>query len=371
MDGDLGSNIMEENKKTHKFRNRLVGLLIIVGMISVATIAAIYIKDGTINPFEATGDIYYSGGINNASIQANQFYKGNVSIPVDDFALNPTWNPITQDYRPRWTGCDDETFKTIFHNLPKFPQDFYKKYKLFMLGQLNDYERLGSEYWQQPEWYDLNQMKFSHYINGWEPYWNIGQVSCKPMVRMIEIKRGVTMNMSTYFHADISGSQAYLGGIIFAYLPNQAMDLYGKTVFLQPEKAKDYINVKITTPQNDPLFMSNEFQRHIKGLYNGLELGQRVILFPATRQIVNNQGIEALAGYPIDFVAKVSFEVTVNKNCPTGEYVVAVDLKNAASAVVEEYNWEISGSPYYSFFFNAIRETHPACPFFQLIMVVV
>jgi hypothetical protein len=356
---------MKENKK---LRNRLVGLFIIAIMIASSAIVAVYLKGG--NPLEPLdGDIYY-GSNPNSTIPLYDFFDSNITFPIDEFAMTPTWNPITQDYRPRWTGCDEETFKTIFQNLPKFPQDFYKKYKMFMLGQLNDYERLGPEYWQQPEWYDLNQARFSRYVIGFRPYWNPGQVSSKPMIRMIEIKRGVTMNISTFFHNDVVGSETYLGGIVYSYLPPFAKDSKGVKVFGQPENADLYIHHRITYPQHDQIFMSDLFQEEIKGQYTGVMPGDKVLLFPPSRMTVINQET-VLVGYPSDWVKKISLEVNIDSNCPPGDYVIAVDLKNAASSVVQEYNWEISSSPYYSFFYNIIRETHPACPYFQLLMTVV
>jgi len=351
------------NKKVKKLKLLAIGITII--LIVSGSLFLLYPRS-SIN----ASDNPYSDNPYDSKISSNLFQPSSLNETIEAYALNPQWNEITEDYRPHWAGASDEEFKQIFGNLPKMPQDFYKKYKMFMEGKLTDYDRLGPEYWMQPEFYGLNQLFFNTYINRPANMWRIGQISCKPSFRYIEVKPGATLQLSTFFHTEIIGSEAYLGGIIHTIYPDSAMNQEGTVIFKQPDNAEQYITARIISPDNDPIFSSDDFQQKIKGKNINVNDNDRLLLFPAAYSKIDVKGEKQIVGFPESWCYKVTAEFSIANNCPKGDYVVALDIINPSWAIIEEYNWIISGYPYYHFFFPAIREWHPVCPFFQVLITV-
>jgi hypothetical protein len=105
-------------------------------------------------------------------------------------------------------------------------------------------------------------------------------------------------------------------------------------------------------------------------LYTGLEPGERLVVYSPTYQIIDEIGNKKLLGFRPDWCFKVTVHIDVLSNCPAGNYVVALDMKNPATAVNQEFNWVYSGAPYYAFYNQAIREWRPVCPFFQVVISV-
>jgi len=360
---DKGERKMKGNRKKY------IAIVIIALVASIAIAAGILIKQKDIGT--AIDGVLYSNTPYNSTVPYKLFEPSGLNRTVDALMMNPVYNDLTKDYRPRWTGCTDEEFVQIFERLPKMPQDFYKKYSMFMNGEITDYDRLGPEYWQQPEFYGMDQNSFSNYINRATGMWTPGTISCKPSARQIEMKKGASVSISTFFHGTIEGSEAYLGTIFTPLFPNAALNYDGIKVFDQPADATKYIHATITGPDNDTLFESRPFQKNISGLYTNLGPGERLVLFSPTYQKIDTMGVQTLLGFRPDWCCKVTLAISIASNCPTGTYDVAIDMKNPSDAVNQEYNWVISGYPYYSLYFPAIREWRPICPFFQAIITVV
>jgi hypothetical protein len=352
-------------EKRYKKKKPMLLIIIIVAAAIFAVVAVANYKPAT--PSRKPGEIYYAEDFNNSIVPSGLFDQDIVAKAY----LNPTFNPITQDYRPRWEGCTDEQYKQIFGNLPKMPQDFYKRFKLFIDGLFTDYERLGPEYWKQPEFYGLDEYMFKTYLReDLVNMWYIGQIACTPSIRNLEIKAGNTVNLSTFFHTGVTGSEAYLGAIIRPIYPKSAMNQEGQSIYDNPENIEDYIKVRITSPSNDPLYSSEEFQSHMKGKITNLKDDYRLLLFPATYRSIDVGGEKVMQGFKSNWCYKITFEVNVLPGTPVGNYVIAIDAMNPSDAIAEEYNWEISGSPYYSYYLPAIREQRPVAPYFQLIISV-
>ena len=149
------------------------------------------------------------------------------------------------------------------------------------------------------------------------------------------------------------------------------MNLQGTIIFDQPEDVSNYIKAKIVEPDNDPMYSSEGFQNRIQGLNDNVNEYNRLLVFPATYNKIDNMGETVIVGFPANWCHKVTIEIQVKDNCPSGDYVVAIDAMNPTNPIVEEYNWLISGDPFYSFFFPAIREFRPKAPYFQAIITVV
>src|SRR4030042_935637 len=354
------------DKKTQNKRWKQV---MVIGIIAIV-IVSIVIVIQAINGNAVIDDIFYSPDPYNTSVPYDLFKPKGLNTTVQQLSVEPVYNQLTKDYRPRWEGCTDEEYLQIFGNLPEFPQDFYKKYSMFMKGELTDYDRLGPEYWQQPEFYDMNQVNFNSYYQRSTTMWTPGTVSCKPTFRLVEMMKGASVELSTFFHNDILGSEAYVAGVFYPVLPDLAQNYEGVKAFDQPPNAKDYIKVKIVSPENDPIFMAPSFQQNIKGLYIGLGEDERIGLFPSTYRKIDTNGEKSLLGFDPEWCKKVTIEISIEKNFPAGDYIVGVDVKNPSISRMQEYNWVISGNPYYSFFFPAVREWRPVCPFFQIIVTV-
>lgn len=347
-----------------------ITLIIIISAGVIATQLGVETDNTPSNNNE--GDIYSSDPYGSASIPHDLFEPKTLNQTIEYYALNPEWNMLTQDYRPRWTGCTDMEYQQIFGGLPKMPQDFYKKYKMFTEGTLTDYDRLEPEYWMQPEFYGLDQKFFNRYMERWgENMWNIGQIGCKPSFRYVELKRGTTVQLSTFLHTEVIGTEAFLGAVVYVKYPEGAMNLQGTMVFTQPEDTSDYIKTRITSPDNNAIYTSEDFQERIKGLNNNINPSNRLLVFPATYRKVDVQGEKIIEGFSMNWCYKVSMEIKIEKDCPPGDYVVALDIMNPTSPVIEEYNWIVSSDPYYSFFYPAIREYKPEAPYFQVIITVV
>jgi len=357
-----------------KRKKIIFGTSITIILVVISGVSALMLTgniDLTIPGSIDDNNVIYSKNPYDSSINHSLFEPSSLNRTIDKYAVNPVWNPLTKDYRPRWKGCTDEEFKQIFKELPKMPQDFYKKYKMFLEGKLTDYDRLEPEYWMQPEFYGLDTDFFHAYMNRNPTMWRLGQISCMPGFRTVEMKRGATVDISTFMHTSILGSEVYLGGIVYAFFPDKAVNLKGETIFEQPKDAERYIHACITSPDNDPLYTSEDFQNHIKGLYTNVNPENRILLWSPTYQLFDVEGKKVIKGFDKDWVKKITIEVAVDKNCPSGNYVVALNLTNPSKEIVQEYNWQISSSPYYSFFYPAIREYRPIAPYFQLLITVV
>lgn len=345
-----------------------IGAVVIV-IIAVSAIAVTMNNNTT---HISTGDdIYSSDPYGSAKIPYDLFEPNYSNDTATEFAINPTWNPLTEDYRPRWEGCSDEEYIKIFDDLPKMPQDFYKKYQMFMKGTLTDYDRLGEEYWKQPEFFDLEQNFFNRYVHRNPTMWIIGQLSCKPSYRYVELKPGATVQISTFFHTEVIGSEAYLGAIFYTHFPDNAMKQTGEVIFDQPDNAESFIEAKIISPDNNEIFEDPLFQQQLIGKYVNVENDEKIILFPASYRKINYQNEKIQMGFQEDWCHKIVAEIHIKDNCPPGNYIVAVDFKNPSTSINEEFNWVISGSPYYSFYYTAFREYYPISPYFQILVTVV
>jgi len=350
-----------ELKKRKSSSIVIVALIIVVSTIGVGIL--IYKNS------EGSSDgILYSDDPYNSTVPYKLFEPSGLNRTVSQFISNPIYNTLTGDYRPRWTGCTDEEFMQIFGSLPKMPQDFYKKYSMFMNGELTDYDRLGPEYWQQPEFHSLDQTAFNNYLN--RPgtgMWTPGTIGCKPSVRQIEMRKGASVSVSAFFHGNVEGSEAYLGTIFYVLFPDAAMNYDGVKIFNQPSDASKYIHASITGPDNDIVFTS--FQKNITGL--GIGANERLVLFSPTYHKNDMMGKQMQLGFKPSWCYKVTLAISVDKDCPTGTYDIAIDMENPSAAINQEYIWVLSGYPYYAFYFPAPREWRPVCPFFQVIITVV
>jgi len=359
-----------EGKRTSSGKKGIAIIAVVVAIAVTATGLYAY-KGGQIIPAGGKGtDVNYSNTPGNAAVNSSLFTPtGGINWTIDAFALNPTYNPLTNDYRPRWKNATDEQYLQIFGHLPKFPQDFYRKYSLFMQGQLTDYDRLGPEYWRQPEFYGMTQQMFNIYMTQHPGQWTPGTVGCKPTFREVELEKGATVSLSTFFHASIV-AQAYQGAIFYAYLPDAAINYDNVRVFTQPEGAADHIHFKITEPENDSIYESKMFQQNMTGLYQNVGPGERFVLFYPTYYVVDKLGKKENQGYQEGWCYRVTVKITVDTDCPAGTYDVAVDIKNPSTPIIQEFNWVMSSAPYYGMFYSATREWRPVCPFFQIIVVV-
>ncbi len=339
---------------------------LLIPIIVISFVLTILILNSTIKETNPIGGIY-SDKPYETLIPADQFQQN----PVGKYITNPQYNHLTDDYRPRWDSGTDAQFVRVFQNLPKMPQDFYRKYDMFFKGTLTDYDRLGPEYWKQPEWYGLNDKFYDDYINRSETHWRIGEISCRPSTRNIEIQPGNSAILSTYMYSSILGSEAYLGVILFPFYPETAMTLQGKNIFTNPSHIEKYVDISIVSPENNEIFEDGDFQQRIVGKYTPLTNEERFVLFPPTYTIVDNQGEKILHGYPENWCYKVELQLTVKSGCPKGNYVVALDARNPPSVVNEEFMWLLTGNPYYSFYFNGIRTGKPVAPYFQIVFSVI
>ena len=353
-----------------KGEKKLSIIIIVVSVVSLAIVAGVYFSGTEGGGGNIIDGIFYDPNPHNSTIPYELFEPETLNRTVALESINPTYNHLTKDYRPRWDGCTDEQYLQIFGSLPKFPQDFYKRYAMFMRGELTDYDRLGSEYWLQPEFFDMGQGLFEYYIHRTTGMWTPGTVGCKPSVRQVEMKKGATVKLSTFFHTDAVGAEAYLGGVFFALLPDAAISYEGTVIFDQPANAGSYIQARIVEPDNDPIYMSEAFQSALQGLYTNVGENERILLFHPTYNLVDYQGTKRIHGFTSNWCYKISLEITVKSTTPSGTYVVAVDMKNPSDSINQEYNWVLSGSPYYGFYYPAIREWRPVCPYFQVVVVV-
>jgi len=355
--------------------------IIIIGAVVLIAISVAVVAIG-INGNEDTclfcgdnndEDIYSNDPYGSALIDSNLFEPEQLNRSIENLALNPVWNDVTQDYRPRWSEdiISDKEFLEIFDDIPKMPQDFYRKYKMFLDGQMSDYDRLGEEYWKQPEFYGLDSGSFNNYIKRNPTMWTIGQVHCRPGFRYVEMKPGNSVSLSTFLHTEVVGTEAYLLGILYSELPDVAMRADGQVIFENPDYANKYIHTKIITPENDELYSTEAFQNNLKGLSHGFDSDEKIILFPASYRIIDVEGKELQMGYQDDWAKKATIKIDVDSKCPKGRYVVALEVRNPNEHILEEYRWSISGAPYYSYVYEAIREWKPTAPYFQVVITVV
>jgi len=344
-----------------------------VGLILLgAGTMAITITKNNNNSNVVYGDNPYSSDpYGSAQIPYNIFEPDTLNTSSSQYAINPIWNELTKDYRPRWTGCSDKEYIQIFKDLPKMPKDFYQKYELFMKGQLTDYDRLEAEYWKQPEFYGLDQSSFNNFINRNPTMWRPGQIGCKPGFRYMELKPGAEVEISTFFHTSITGAQAYLGTVLYAHMPDSAKRLDGEIIYNQSENADKYFEYKIIEPINNEIFESASFQNKIEGKYVNVEDDERIILFEPSYKLNDVEGEKVIIGFQPNWTYKVTTWIHVKNNCPSGNYVVAVDYENPSNVIAEEYNWVITSYPYYGSYQPGFREWYPSAPYFQILITVV
>lgn len=246
-------------KKSYKILAVVLTIIILVGSAT-----AYILSNNTIN----TGKI----PVHEPGTASYDYEQGAVIAPGE--YLDPVYNDITGDYRPNYKFFTPTQYKWYFSELPLFPEDFFYIAQLVYQGKITDYNRIGEEYWKQPEFYpswfktvvNTSYVKPEDYIGMWTPE----GYGCYPTIKEITLKnsRGKTIVVDTYLRTAFD-TNSYQGIIVRPYLPDKAVGILGGTLFEQPNDADKYISLKILN-EDDKLYES------LEKLYVGLSANDTI-----------------------------------------------------------------------------------------------
>lgn len=277
------------------------------------------------------------------------------------------WNNITGDFRPNYPNMTNEEYAWIFGNLPPFPEDFFSITELVYEGKIADFSRITEEYWKQPEfytaWFSLYEPK---YLRNNPGSWCPEGYGCFPLIKEGYVDKGVTMRIDTFFRTGFA-VEAYQGLILRPYMPKEAKNVMGNTLFEQSDSVEKYFNYHITNPDN-AIFTS--FKDSISS-NNVLEKDWFTVLEPTYSLILDKYGnFVQYQGFPEDWVQIVTLEIDVAPDTPTGDYVFAFKIEEPCYHINQEFYYSIDHE-YYGSKYNPVgRMFKTDIPHFQLILHV-
>jgi len=293
-------------------------------------------------------------------------YTGGATINFHDMD-DTTYNNITGDYRPTYSNLSDDEYEWIFDDLPSFPDDFFDIVKLIYEGKFVKFEDLADNYYLQPEFY---VGWFGIYTNNYpenDPdMWAVEGYGFFPLIKEISVGRGQTFESNCYFRTAF-GVETYQGLVIRPYFPATGKDMLGRDLFTQSEDVGDYLNVKITNP-DDKLYTS--FKDEI--MYDNVADSDWMVVLKPTYTVLNDKYGNFLRykGFYDDWVRLLTIQIDVAENTPPGEYVVALEVLPPCFEINQEYYFSTSRE-YYGMYYHPVSQIAKSnIPNYQLIIVV-
>jgi len=293
-------------------------------------------------------------------------YTGGVSITRVDYRP-PVYNNITNDYRPKYPGMSNEEYQWIFGKLPSFPEDFYSIVQLIQDGKITDYARISSNYWKQPEFYVGWEYVFnSTYLNNDPNSWIPEGYGCYPVIKEANVDKGSSIVVNTYFKTGYA-TEAYQGLIIRPYLPDEAINIKGDTLFKQPEDAEKYLKVSITNEDNK-LYQS--FRHKLK--YDNVRENDWLVVLEPTYKVITDEYNNFIKydGFPSDWVRLLNLSVDISDNTPSGTYIVAIKIEPPCFEINQEYYFSTEHEYYGKLYNPGGRIYRTKVPHFQFVLNV-
>lgn len=318
--------------------------------VLIAVVSLIIVGTATIFISTSEGNWFDSLTLNIPSNPTYNYRQGATIAPGKYF--DPVFNDITQDYRPVYEGLPEHKYGWYFGDLPPFPEDFFYIAQLIFDGKLTDYDRVPMAYFLQPEFYPgwFTSFPNSSYMKpeDWVGYWTPEGYGCYPTIKEVSTRvRGKTVMVTTFLKAgyDIN---AYQGLIVRPYLPDYAVGLLGGILFEQSDAQKKYLSVNIANPDNE---LYESFKDQIA--YDNVGESDWMLILEPTHLYVKDKYGEVIeeTGFNENWVKVVELEITIDKDAPAGDYIIALKIDAPCHEINQEYYFaqdhEYYGSIYY------------------------
>ena len=254
----------------------------------------------------------------------------NFTVPYE----NPIYNPLTNDYRPRYKNLTDTQYKNIFGDLPPFPKNFYTFLKAYYEGKISDISRLSENYWKQPEFYGFDQKYVDKYYvpskrnaNLWTPrgFGIFPGIACRGA------KPGTTITVNFFIHVS-PGVEACQVIELVPTIPQKVYNVVGDVVFTQStEKVSKYFDVKIL---NKDEIYTEKILPNLEDIYK-IPDSHGIMLLPPTLYWIDNEEY----GFPPEYLQKVDMQIKISPNTPKGRYAIALNITEPNDKVREEFYW--------------------------------
>lgn len=349
----------EPTKKNVRKKSPIFLIIItILTVISLFAVAILLPNNGNQGFFNNNDDNWNPGNY------TFPFVPQGVSLLPPIYIMNPQKNPYTDDYRPIYANMTPEQYKVFFDELPKIPKDFYETTKLISEQKLTNFDRLGPEYWKQPEFYPgWLQSVDGMYIHN-NPYeWIAHGYGCYPAAKHVETFPGATFESSTFFMTGY-GVETYQGIILSPKFPKHAVNMIGETVFDQdPEKVSKWFDVSIVNPKTESWLKRICENLTSQGKYINVDFDREVLCVLKPTYTKYADGTED--GFPADWAKKVTFKIKVSPDCPKGNYCLILNFRNPSEAINEEMYWI-----YKLWYTPAVGYYVKDIPYYQLIITV-
>ncbi len=279
-----------------------------------------------------------------------------------------TLNNITGDFRPIYEDMKPEDYEKIFGNLLPFPQDFFAITSLIYDGKITDYERVGSEYFMQPEFYVSWFGTYDkYYLNNDPNSWKPRGYGCFPMIKQATAKRGTTIQADTYFRTGFA-TESYQGLVIKPTFPESAFSAKGNELFTQSLEDKKYFDIRIISPDN-PIYLS--FKDDIVDTSVQPE-DWFIVLKPTYSNVFDSYGkIIDYVGFPSDWIRILNYEIEIDKDTPRGDYVFSIEIADPSFEINQEFYFAKDHEYYGKKYVSGAGILQAGIPHFQLILHVI
>ncbi len=336
---------------------KIVVLAVVVSLV-ITSFLILY----TVVESEETGTLLD----NNDKVTSYDYVSGATIVPGD--YLEPTFNDITNDYRPMYEGLSEEQYGYFFSELPEFKEDFFTIAQLVYDGKITDYSRLSEDYWKQPEFYPgwFASMPEA-YINNDPNRWTPEGYGCYPTIKEVEATVGSNIIVNTYFKSGY-GTESYQGLVVKPIFPTVAKDLLGNTLFENPVDVTNYIDIRIENP--DDIIYEGFKDRLVS---NNVREEDWFVIFKPTYQLLRDKygDIVGEKGFPDDWVRVVDLAVDISSSAPKGTYVIALDIEPPCFEINQEFYFS-TDHEYYGASYHPSGYFHRTeIPHFQLVLKVV
>jgi len=245
----------------------------------------------------------------NASVMPRDEGKINAALGEDWEAKYPDLAARIKGMQQGYSSKRDETLlpAIVFSELPPFPKDFDEIALLVYIGSITEMNRIGPEYFKQPEFYaGWGDQGVPLYQHPPKDRWGAFGYGTYPSEMLVNSPRNAEWNVSFFMHTSWL-VQTYQGigfNVVFpataALIQNNFPDGQ-KNITQDPAKVKDYFEVSV---EPSSLLLEPAFPIFKQGWT------QRVV-------------VKAKA-----------------KNVPPGRYAIGLDIGGPDSKLAEEWLWK-------------------------------
>ncbi|RLG27225.1 hypothetical protein DRN76_00050 [Methanosarcinales archaeon] len=195
------------------------------------------------------------------------------------------WDEKMEDtLRPQ--HCDDTgcVKAEVFEDLPDFPADFQDKKIMVMTGRMMDLDRIGEEYWKQPEFYEnsFESQCIQYYTGKANIKFSAGSGGYPADMVIKNASRGDVFKVKTFWHTGCGIHKYQAFGLEQITPSEMSIRLSDIKIVQDPETAKKCFDVRM--------------------------IPEEIILSPSYPK------------YTYNWTQQVDAEITVSDKCPKGFY---------------------------------------------------